>query len=245
MSLNFDTLFGPYQDKTNTIYSYDWVDVDSATGFVAYDGLAATDSTGTKYLLERSTERANLFSTYAGVVDNHRFPNTWLNQGNYTTLTKAIDADFDTSDFKKTRTLRGKAYVKVPIGTWGLAGSGTGYIQAFYFIAKIRKWNGATETEIASVQSATATTSSGDGDIDIKNYMAASVEVPETTLAVGETLRLTIEVWLDIANDTTVGVGLGHDPQNDADVVGGGVGFAAGDSRLVFACPYKIEAIPA
>jgi hypothetical protein len=46
MSLNFDTLFGPYQDKTITLYSYDWVDVDSATGYVAYDGTRLTIGNG-------------------------------------------------------------------------------------------------------------------------------------------------------------------------------------------------------
>jgi len=239
MSMNFDTLFGPYQDKTSSIYVYDWVDLDSATGYVSYDGLAATDSTSTKYLLEKSSERLNLYSCARAVVQNVKFPNTWTELGDYRNLTKVIDVDFDTSTFKKARTIRGKAYFKIPIGTWGhtLAGSA---ITALYFIAKVRKWNGSTETEIISVQSPSAYTIN---EIDIKSYMASSVDIPETTIAINEQIRLTVEVYLDTTTDSAVGVGLGHDPQNEADIVNTVEGFPAYTSRLIFVCPFKIEAV--
>jgi hypothetical protein len=52
--MNFDTLFGPYQDKV--YINYDWTDVDSATGYVVYDGMTTEDDEGHKYDLKKSSE---------------------------------------------------------------------------------------------------------------------------------------------------------------------------------------------
>ena len=232
MSLNFDTLFGPYQDRRFTI-NYDWVDVDAATGYISYDGFAAADSVSVKYLLQKSSDRWSLWSFVS--VNNlyGHFADTWSAQGDYRNLTKILDIDFDTTVFQKARTIKGKAYIKIPISTIDHDLSGS-VVTALYAIAKIRKWNGTTETEIVSVQSPSLTTNTS---INIHDLVMLSVDVPETLFAINDQLRLTVEVWLDVSTDTACEGVLSHDPQDKAN----GFGMLAGETRLVFNCPFKIE----
>lgn len=213
MSMNFDTLFGPYQDKTMTLYSYDWVDVDSATGYVGYDGFNVELNTGYDYLLERSSERYNLWA---------RWDSNQCAIGDYTSLTNVLDIDYDTNTFKKARTIRGTAYVRIRGYMANLSGTSN-----VYFIVKLRKWNGATETEIASVQSGTITLT----DTNLSRDFVVPIEVPETVIAVNEQIRLTIGMWIDVDTDTSTYAGFKADPQ-------------VNDNRLVFTCPFKIDAIP-
>ena len=213
MSLNFDTLFGPYQDKI--LINYDWTDVDSATGYVIYDGIKTTDSVSSKYMLEKSSERWNLWSSSLAIG--------W-GSGDYRDLTEVLDIDFDTSTFKKSRTIRGKAYIKIKYSTGGLGGGDI----SFYAIAKIRKWNGTTETEIVSVQSPTRNEA-----VDLDSYFSMSVDVPETAIAVGEQIRLTLGIWVDTTIDDTTYGNIAINPQDST------TGIA--NARLVFSCPYKID----
>jgi len=230
MSLNFDTLFGPYQDKI--FINYDWVDIDSATGYVSYDGFATKDSVSIKYHLEKSSERSNYISRPLG---------TYSAAGNYTTAGKALDIDFDTVTFKKARIIRGMAYIKVGAGTFWNNDTGSD-LQALYVIAKIRKYDGSTETEIASVQSDSSYSGVGAGaGVDVSTEFNISVDIPETVIAANESLRLTIEVWLDIETDTSVGGYLVHDPGNAEERVYTSGAFATGHTRLIFICPFKVE----
>jgi hypothetical protein len=232
--MNFDTLFGPYQDKTITLYSYDWVDVDSATGYVSYDGFATADSTSIKYVLEKSSEKSNLFSFTTCSFGSHKVY-TMVGPADYTTLTKALDLDFDTSIFKKARTIRGKACFKIPFA--GNISSTVNNSIDVYVVVKLRKWNGATETEIVSVQSPTHTSDFPDTDNKVYDFFVMSIDVPETQIAINEQIRLTVELWVDVENDATTYALLHHDPQNDTNTYGT-------ETRLIFICPFKIDAIP-
>lgn len=223
MSLNFDTLFGPYQDKSKFLITYDWIDIDSTTGYVSYDGFMSYVSTGISYHMGRSSERYNLWNYY-----------NFTNYGTYTTLTKVIDSDFDTGTFGKVRTVRGTAYFKVPVG---INVTAPVLISEAYVIVKVRKWNGVSETDLVSVQSVSI---SGSAGTDKWVKFVLSAEIPETTIDVGESIRVTVEVWVDQDNSgTATAVTLCSDPQG----ITAGDFTLTGDTRLVFAIPYKIEDI--
>jgi len=103
MSLNFDTLFGPYADRSYNI-SYDWVDIDSATGFITFDGFNTKEGIVNYYHLLKSDERSNAWS----------YDKFTAETGDYQVLSKVLDIDFTTSNFQKVRKVRGDGFVKVP-----------------------------------------------------------------------------------------------------------------------------------
>ena len=227
MSLNFDTLFGPYQDKV--LINYDWVDADSATGYVFYDGFTAVDNTGTTYCLEKSSERYSLFS----------YNDTGYTYFAYDVsgggLIKYGDIDFNTGYFKKERTIRGKAILRIPI--YLNASSGVDpEITTGYTVVKVRKYNSdtSTETEIVSVQSAVMGTNYRTSSI--KRLYVLPVEIPQTVISINECIRITVEVWVDL-EEGSWRMQIGHNPQ---DLACGG--FSAGESRLIISMPFKIEA---
>ena len=102
MSMNFDTLFGPYQDKV--FVNYDWTDIDSATGYVVYDGFNTREGLASYYHLAKSDERYNLWSYDLYTAET----------GDYQVLSKVLDLDFTTSTFQKERKVRGDGFLKVP-----------------------------------------------------------------------------------------------------------------------------------
>ena len=120
-------------------------------------------------------------------------------------------------------------------------GSLAGGTATLYVIPKIRKWDGSTETEIASTTSETLsqTVPSSTNYTFSKSF---TVQVPVTTYALkgGETLRLTIEVYeaYDEAGKS-VTVYLAQDPQNRAD--DNSIIPAAGSTQLKADIPFRID----
>ena len=231
MGLGFGGLFVPGREFN---VNYDWLDLSSTLGFVSFDGFASFDSTGVKYHLIRSTDRTSVFSV-TSYVDSTTISltNTASASSDYTTLTKALDLDFDSLSFQLPATIKGLCYVN---GHFSFEGVDSGNI-ALYVIARLRKWDGTTETELESVQSSTGTfsnsTAGASGEVPFSVTMDVS---PSVTFKVGETLRLTIELWADSSADTTTQVNLAHDPQNAAE---SSAAFTAGNTRLICVVPFK------
>ncbi len=121
-----------------------------------------------------------------------------------TTYAKEIDMDFDLS-INKPITLKGNAFFSVPITF--THGTGNHYA---YCIVKVRKWDGSTETDIAS---GTSTTWKGAyaHSAEIRAVRLVKVNVPLTLFKKGETLRITVEVWAK-SDQSPRQVFLGHDP---------------------------------
>ena len=85
-----------------------------------------------------------------------------------------------------------------------------------YLIIKIRKWDGTTETEVASVQ--TTERSSGAG---AQTYFREQVEatITKTAYTPGDTLRITVEVWAkDDGSSGSNQFIFYHDPANRTQV---------------------------
>jgi hypothetical protein len=220
--MNFDTLFGPYQDKV--YINYDWTDVDSATGYVVYDGMTTEDDEGHKYDLKKSSERNDLFTDSTN-------PGNGVPGVYYTTYTKVTDLDFDTTTFQKARTIRGTGYIKAFVV---LTGDEASMSACCYLVFRIRKYDGSTETEIASEQSRTDVFGEGANN----EMFCVDITIPETTINVGEKLRLTVEVWLKGNNGGgstwKCHANLYWNVRNDTD--------DNTNQRLISIVPFKIEA---
>jgi len=152
------------------------------------------------------------------------------------TFQKIMDLDFDTTTFNNPRTISGRFYLNLHGGIYALGG---GKVASLYIIAKVRKWDGASETDLVTVTSNTVASSGATQNI-VKFAMLG--DIPQTLIKKGETLRLTLELWGKEAGGTEYHLGVCGDPADAAvDVLINGLAWAAGTTRIVFAVPYKID----
>ena len=172
-----------FQNQPDAIASYDYVDIASGTGIVNfYAGNAASGSFLANY------------KWYSDTICS--LPGTPTNP-----ISAVLDLDFDVL-INKPFDIRGLSLVSVPLHTIGGEGVNTVYVKA-----KIRKWDGTTETEIASNTSRTLTVAIS---ANIYQNLTIDINVPITHFKPGEYLRLTIEVWaLGAAPGSET---IGHDP---------------------------------
>ena len=199
----------PYQHQPSTIASYDYADIFAGAGVIEnYGGLA-----GTSYILSDNKFYSGEIYTASGGLAS-------------TSFVEALDIDFDVY-LNRSLTLGGRVVVNAPIHI-SVAGGGTNEV---YIIAKVREWDGTTETEIASGTGNTFTTTAS-----AYHMLAAPVNIPANTIIKrGNYLRLTIGVWAKKGTGSTYVVKLGHDPMNSTDAV------YTGTSILTFQVPVKID----
>jgi hypothetical protein len=200
--------------KESAISSYNEVDIAAGTGLTNfYAGDVASGSILSNQAFYADTVVAGFYSATPG--------------GSYA---KVLDLDFDVL-INKPLTIGGKVVINVPIYNTNVGGGGGQYL---YVIAKVRKWNGTTETEIASNQSRTSI--SGAGGASVYDMFAIDLDIPETEYKWGEYLRLTTEAWALCTVASTVSIAA--DPMNRTT---GWDATGAVPSRLVFQVPRRID----
>lgn len=157
-----------------------------------------------------------------------------------TTYGKSIDLDFDLSELNLPRTLRGKLLVNAGFIAKRFAASSGDTLG--YLVAKLRKWDGATETEIASTGNSTISDFVGGSEVPL--IVAMKMTVPRTHFKKGETIRITVEGWskleTDGANDSIVV--LGTDPYNrDGTHIIPSTDSPASTTKLKFLIPFEVS----
>ncbi len=163
----------------SAIASYSFTDMLQGRGILTFLCGLLTDSTGELYRLSSNA--------YIGSKDNATSPYKHIYAKN-ADFVKEIDLDFDTVEFSKPLEIQGELTAQIPYNSSG--GSYT------YFIVKVRKWDGSSETEIASGQSQTS-----EGSLLSDNgYMSFPIDVPRTLIKKGEKLRITLEAWFKSTN---------------------------------------------
>jgi hypothetical protein len=223
MPLNFSSLFPPSREIN---INFDWVDIASGVGYVSYDCHSTLDSVGIKRILVESRNKSGLI----GLTGHNSGEGFCLTAATVSVggAQKALDIDWDNSAFTTPRTLKGTAYFNLYLGA-DCAADSTAYI-----IVKVRKWDGATETDLLTIQSSTI------GFPSTKDLQVSlSGDIPQTTFKVGEQLRITFEAWA-VINVTTTHLYLSGQP---ADTVenNGSYAIAAAKTRIISAIPYKID----
>ena len=208
-----------YQSASSVIATYDNYDFAEGTGIVNFRGFKYDVSGSTVYGLSNQDNYSYGVETTETITE---------------TDTKEIDVDFDLSEFESPKTIKGTAIVSIPMN---INQDQVGETTYGYVVARIRKWDGTTETEIASGTSNRETVSE---NADTSFVKTLKIDVPITSFKVGETLRLTIEAWANSSVGGTGTISIGHDPQNrdgtwiipSTDQV---------TTNLNFYCPFRLE----
>lgn len=193
------------------LVNYDFFDIAAGTGVITfYLGQTSYNGASSAILSNQtfySDKVATVFQTAASPVSSQLSGSIW---------TKFQDLDFDVA-LNKPLNFKGTAIVNIPFGMY--EGDDT---QPFHYInARIRKWDGTTETEIAQASGSVYNKSTGGAST--YGYGLSAIKIPMSStyhFKKGETLRLTLEQYgkkgaIDNAH-VTVYYMLGHDPKNRA-----------------------------
>jgi len=186
-----------YRTSPELLTSYNYIDVASGTGYILFYGAnVSSENISGIYILTNNSFYSNNIAT-ALRTDSSSF--VLLHDHDYEVV------------MNKSQVLRGLALFSMTIGFLP-TGTQTPHI---YFIAKLRKWDGTTETEIASGTSDDFTQPAGAGTYS--KTKSIQINVPTTKIKKGETLRLTIEIWVKEETGNLCAFGYGHDPKDRND----------------------------
>lgn len=197
------------------VASFDFTDIASGTGFQQYFLAQPKVDTTVSQILENNTIYSSVIEAIVSTAS--------------ATFVKAGDLDFDLSAFNLTQTIRGTAVANIS----QLVSSSSGEGQ-MYLIIKVRKWDGSTETDLATAQTDTVTGTAGVGTGE--SITCVPLVIAETTFNEGDILRVTVEIWAKCAGTATCYVGC--DPQNrDGTVITSALGLITKSNILI---PYKV-----
>lgn len=195
------TIPAKYRKSPPFIASYNWTDISNGTGVSAFYGGEMSDSAANTFALSANSFYSNTVTTKTAAFTDQSFA-------------KKIDQDYDI-ELNLPKTINGKILINATVGMKDNASGNTTNVQ-YYIIAKLRKWDGTTETDLDSNQTETITTSLSSNAVTDHTF-ATEIDVDKEKFAAGETIRITIEVWaLRVSGWSTFAV-LGHDPQNRDD----------------------------
>lgn len=200
-----------FQAISSVLANYNFVDIASGTGYINFYAGKTVDlkilSNNTYYSDDVYSENSTNSGTFSAIIDN----------------------DFDVL-LNRPLDIKGVGIVNVPAL---ITTSGGGVAGEFYIRATLRKWDGATETDIVTNDSDTFT------DYDVYHMTAIDLTAPLTHFKIGETLRLTVAVWAKRSGGVGVTtVRCAHDPANRSaswDTTG------AVPSQLIFQCPVRLN----
>jgi hypothetical protein len=203
-----------YVNQESAIASYNYTDIAEGTGMVGFNCCYATNS----FLSTEELYSVNIETTNStGEAD----------------YTKIIDIDFNLSAFNMPKTIGGTGICMVCFA-FAETTPGTKNIK---IIARVRKWDGTTETEIANGEE--VYTNAPDGI-----YLAPIlITIPETDFKKGEILRFTIEGWgQDTSDGCVVRLTIAHDPKNrDGTYIVPSTDSPETTTTLKFYCPFSLD----
>ena len=194
-----------YETGGRALANYDYSDLASGVGYQTFYGLAVNEglSGALSYILSENVRPTTQIgdSETASVVTIHT-SGAFINAES--DPADSFDIDFDLSAFNLSRTLKGTAIAQIP---WGQNYTPSGALSGA-IICSIRKWDGATETDIASAAVQKRINTSG------TQYILSTLEIPITeawTFSDGEVLRVTVEGRV-LASSGNAQIGMAHDP---------------------------------
>ena len=190
-----------YSSQGGALANYNYVDIAAGTGIINF----YIGKTVDKQVMSN-------FSFYSDTVSSPVYTTSVT-----TAAALVADLDFDVL-INRPLSIEGTGIISLACKLTHGGAAGGSYQP--YIIAKLRKWDGTTETEICENQGRTLYTASnsdvGWGNGLVYDISTIDLTVPLTIFAPGETIRLTIEIW-GYCNVTQPGTfRLGWDPLNRA-----------------------------
>lgn len=181
-----------FSTASPVIASFDFSDIRSGTGIQSYFLYDSETSAGTdEHLSETAQYSQNLFKSIEAQTG---------------ALAKRSDVDFDLTVFQIPQDVEGTGTIQLPFAYEILNGTGTGTI---YVICRLKK----NDVEIASVQSVSFIRTISFSD---EGVWALPITIPFTHFQVGDTLRLTIEIWASSDGGEQCSFAYGIDPLDRA-----------------------------
>lgn len=202
--------------------SFSYSDIAAATSYNTFSLLGTTTSSGEDYLLTLQTEDAN--PAYISTI------RLGSSEGSFTQDT---DDDFDLTQQEISQSLRGTGLINIHY----VYKTDNGTTAAdWYVVVKVRKWDGSTETEVASVQSETITDRTTVGKTGI---FSMPITVPETIYAVGDTIRVTVEIWTKFSGGANqLSIAYGISPSGQAATYSS---ITFDNTNSIIKLPYKLD----
>jgi len=210
--------------------NFNWIDIVSGSGYITFYGTGVNLAAGETYNLVQSS----ISAASTNVADLGSFLSKRIGTGKFGAFQKVGDVDFDLSAATTPIAVEGKLMVCVPY--FILPEDHNSNVGITKIIAKLRKWDGATETEIASATSADVSWSRLTHGLEISNNVTLFIEVPLTNYKKGETIRLTIEYWGADTSGYTFSMENAFNPDNTATGY-----FADGESRMSASIPFVVK----
>ncbi|MDD4110491.1 MAG: hypothetical protein PHS54_02940 [Clostridia bacterium] len=181
----------PFNSQSSAVATYSYEDLAENTGVQLFYGAAQTDSTSTTYFLSKS-------QVYSSVI-------TATSTDTEASFAKVLDVDFDLTAFNAPQAIRGTAIFNHYLFLHANSNDGDAYE-----VIKVRKWDGAVETDIASNATPAGLTFTTDASLGWK-MVCLKVPIPLTNFKKGEILRVTAEMWAK-AGSGTMRSAFGCDP---------------------------------
>jgi hypothetical protein len=181
-----------------------------------------------KFYLSSSVENSTIsFFTTTSTAGGHYIKYPFDIPASTAAFTLLGDVDFDSSTLTVPRILKGTAITNYYVYLSKVAG----FVCQVYTITKLRRVRAGAETEIANIQSVT-----NDFGASSLRILCSQMTVPVTKLAIGDKIRITIEVWgknTDGGNAGTFYIGVDPLSRTDATLTLG--------TASAFYCPFKID----
>lgn len=208
-----------YQKSTEgSVVSYNYTDIAEGTGIVIFYGYVTENGAGLDYHLGTDS------TTYSSKLETESASVT------------ALDFDFDLSSFNFSKIVKGTGLLSFTIGSQ----SGTGTTTNTTCVATLRKWDGTTETDIAT---ATSPVVSAGASTKVLELVTMPITIPKTHFKKGDTLRLNMLVTPVKAVGTQSATAiLGHDPRNrDGSLIVPSTDTPDTITKIIFKLPFDLD----
>jgi len=184
-----------FSTASPVVASYSYTDIANGLGYISSYLANEQDSGGVGYFL---TDNTSISSTSISIG---------VGEG-----ASATEYDFDLSPFQIARTIKGK----VIINLYGAIGGSTGdNDETMQITAVLKKYDGSTETTIATMVGTTKNDSGGASATGKQFTYCMTADASETLFAAGDNIRLTLRVTTNSVSGTGF-YQIGADPSNRA-----------------------------
>ncbi len=223
-----DPKFTKFTTASPILVNFDFTDIAEGTGVVNLLAGGTANNSGNTYTLSRNAFFANESNVAVNTTSG--------------SATELADLDFDLLSFNLPKTLTGTMLYNIPV-TGNIITSDRAI--SCYVIVKVRHvTSGGSESEIVSSQTETIAKGTGAG---FNEVFANKIVIPETHFKEGETLRITLGLWVwrSAGASEEVAVRMYFDPKNRsvASIVRAGVTIAASVDTTTtnFLVPFKLN----
>lgn len=188
-----------FTTASQILVSYDYVDIEEGVGYIEFFAGEIADSTGVSQVMSRRSFNPY----YEGQSATRRVGGRSTRVNLPATTAIVITKTFELEAFKVSKSIRGNLNIQIPYGTAPTASDSEFNL---HVVATIYK----DSDSIATATSQTATEPT-DGIIMTDGMFSFDVVIPRTNFAVGEQLKIKLEVHGDYDN-TITGLIIVHDP---------------------------------